>query len=365
MNSKFTRALIHIILVLLIILLFMLTRDFLNPVYSILSFLITPFILAIYIFYAFRPIRNRITKWTGRNTLAAVITFLLFIVFSVFLIFITTDLIINQFMSFVQTLDFDRLSLALNSIDLEVVNDYVDVQAYIDKAEQLLQQFAAQVPYRLQGLIGNLANIGSVLLLIIIGFFYLLKDEEEVSQSLAKLPMGPYTSDIRKILHEIHNTLEDYIAGQIFVAVLLGVLMFVGYLIIGLPYSFALALIAMLFNFIPFIGPFLGAVPAVVVALTMSPMMILKVALVSVVVQQLEGNVITPNIMGSKLDIHPFVVMISVLISMSLFGVLGALVATPLYMVIKIVITNLHIIRLRSRNMNPIPDEGPLDFREK
>src|SRR5699024_4107277 len=104
---------------------------------------------------------------------------------------------------------------------------------------------------------------------------------------------------------KIDNTLATYINGQILIALILGVLMYVGYLVIGLPYAFLLAVVALVTNLIPFVGPIIGTVPAVVVALTVSLPMILKVLVVAIVIQQLESNVVTPYIMGSKLPIHP------------------------------------------------------------
>ena len=83
--------------------------------------------------------------------------------------------------------------------------------------------------------------------------------------------------------------------------------------------------------------------------------MIVKVIVVSVIVQQLEGNIITPNIMGSKLNIHPFVVIVAVMVCANLFGVLGALIASPLYMCIKIIVKGIRNEKFDSQNQCVIP----------
>lgn len=354
-KSKPFTTLLNIALVLLIILLFSMTRQFLSPIYNIVLFLITPLILAIYIFYAFRPIRDKLTEWTKKPGLSAVITFLLFIAFTIGLFYVTFSMIYDQAQSFLQNVNMNAL---VKYSDTEIYKDlsqYIPIGDYIDKFEAWLQGMAGDIPNMLSRLFSNIGSIGSLLLLIILGLFYLLKDEEQVVKGIHYMARGKYYDRIMEVLGQIHNTLEIYISGQILVACVLGVLMFIGYAIIGLPYKLSLAAIALVFNFIPFIGPFLGAAPAVLVGLTISPAMIVKVIVVSVIVQQLEGNIITPNIMGSKLNIHPFVVIVAVMVCANLFGVLGALIASPLYMCIKIIVKGIRNEKFDSQNQCVIP----------
>ena len=355
--SKLNRNLITITLIFLIILLFSTTQKFLSPVYNVIMSLIVPLILAIYIFYAFRPIRDKLTKWTKKPRLSAVLTFLLFIAITMGLFYITFTMIYDQAASFFS--DFDVKSLAsFNQSDFyKQVNEYVPLNDYIAKFEAWLQGFAGDVPRLLANGLSNIGAVGSLLLLMILGLFYLLLDEEDAVKAIQYLARGKYYDRIMDVLGQIHRTLETYISGQIMVACILGVLMFIGYTIIGLKYKLSLAAIALVFNFIPFIGPFLGAAPAVLVGLTMGGNMVLKVIVVSIVVQQLEGNVITPNIMGNKLDIHPFVVIVAVMICANLFGVLGALIASPLYMCLKIIIKGIRNERFDSKNQCAIPEK--------
>lgn len=354
-KSKPFTTLLNIALVLLIILLFSMTRQFLSPIYNIVLFLITPLILAIYIFYAFRPIRDKLTEWTKKPELSAVITFLLFIAFAIGLFYVTFSMIYDQAQSFLQNVNMNALVKYSDTEIYKELSQYIPIGDYIDKFEAWLQGMAGNIPNMLSRLFSNIGSIGSLFLLIILGLFYLLKDEEQAVKTIHYLARGKYYDRIMEVLSQIHNTLEIYISGQILVACVLGVLMFIGYAIIGLPYKLSLAAIALVFNFIPFIGPFLGAAPAVLVGLTISPSMIVKVIVVSVIVQQLEGNIITPNIMGSKLNIHPFVVIVAVMVCANLFGVLGALIASPLYMCIKIIVKGIRNEKFDSQNQCVIP----------
>ncbi|MBS6525949.1 MAG: AI-2E family transporter [Peptoniphilaceae bacterium] len=356
-KSKLNENLITVALIFLIILLFSTTRKFLSPVYNVIMSLIVPLILAIYIFYAFRPVRDKLTQWTKKPGLSAVLTFLLFIAITIGLFYVTFTMIYDQAASFFSDFDVKALASYSQSDFYKQINDYVPLGDYIAKFEAWLQGFAGDIPRLLGKGLSNIGAVGSLLLLMVLGLFYLLKDEDDAVKAIQYLARGKYYERIMDILGQIHRTLETYISGQILVACILGVLMFIGYTVIGLKYKLSLAAIALVFNFIPFIGPFLGAAPAVLVGLTMGGGMVMKVIVVSILVQQLEGNVITPNIMGNKLDIHPFVVIVAVMICANLFGVLGALIASPLYMCLKIIINGIRNERFDNKNQCAIPEE--------
>lgn len=134
------------------------------------------------------------------------------------------------------------------------------------------------------------------------------------------------------------------------VSIILGTMMLVGYLVIGLPYAIIMAMIALITNLIPFIGPFIGAFPAVLIGFASSGSLGIKVIVLTIVIQQLESNLVTPHVMGSKLDVHPFMVILVVLAGMSLFGVIGALFATPVYMSLKIIVKTLYQINRKRKS---------------
>jgi predicted PurR-regulated permease PerM len=121
-------------------------------------------------------------------------------------------------------------------------------------------------------------------------------------------------------------------------------MLFIGYLIIGLDYALILSLIAIVFTTIPFVGPFLAIAPAILVALSNSPFMVLKVVIVFIIVQQMESNFISPQIIGQRLNIHPLTIILLLLVAGSLYGLIGLILATPLYALSKVLIENLYKI---------------------
>lgn len=147
----------------------------------------------------------------------------------------------------------------------------------------------------------------------------------------------------------MNHALSAYIRGQIFVAVCLGILLFIGYLIIGLPYALLLAVIAMVTNVVPYLGPIIAISPALVIAFVTSPFMVLKLAIVWVIVQLLEGKVISPQVMGKSLHVHPITVIFVILTAGNLFGIIGIILAVPGYAILKVIVTHVYrFIRLHS-----------------
>ena len=150
---------------------------------------------------------------------------------------------------------------------------------------------------------------------------------------------------VRKTLSDINDTLRSYIQGQLFVSFLVGVMLLIGYLAIGLEYALLLALFGMMMNVIPFLGPYIAVVPAIIIALIQEPKMAIYVAIIMLVSQQIESNFITPNVMGKSLDIHPLTVITIILAAGNIAGLWGIILAIPTYAVIKTILKNIYAHR--------------------
>ncbi|MGF7186873.1 putative PurR-regulated permease PerM [Desulfitispora alkaliphila] len=185
-------------------------------------------------------------------------------------------------------------------------------------------------------------TLGFVLMPIML--FYMLKDGKKFSKLLIKRFPDSLKEDAILIMKDMDEGLSSFIQGQVIVSMSVGTLLYIGFLIIGVDYPLILALIAMLTNFIPSIGPVLGTIPAIIVAISISPFMVLKVIALVVVVQQLESLFISPQVIGRKLSIHPLLIIFILIIAGYLAGFLGLLFAVPTYVILKVIIE--HIIRL-------------------
>lgn len=142
-----------------------------------------------------------------------------------------------------------------------------------------------------------------------------------------------------------------------FVAFCIGVLLFIGYLIIGLEYALILACIAAVTSVVPYLGPMIAISPAIVIALVDSPFMLLKLAVVWMAVQFLEGHFISPNIMGKTMQIHPLTIIFVLLCAGNLLGLIGVILSIPLYAILK-VLTQYIFDKFKKRYNTYLSEDG-------
>lgn len=209
-----------------------------------------------------------------------------------------------------------------------------------EKALYYFQSLSSKIGENLMPIFSTITSIATVLIIVPFILFYFLKDDHKLRPFLLKYIPEEVETEGNIILKDVDKTLSAYIVGQFTIALVDGVLMYIGYMIIGLDYAIILALFAMCLTVVPFLGPFIGIIPALFVALQQEPMMAVKVLIVLVVVQQLEGNFVTPHVMGKRLNIHPLTIIFLLLVASAIYGFIGILIAIPLYSVIKTLIKN-------------------------
>ena len=178
----------------------------------------------------------------------------------------------------------------------------------------------------------------------------MLKDGHKLPGQIVKILPNTYRHEGVKILQDLNNTLSAYIQGQVIVSLFVGVGCYIGYSIIGLNYALVLGLVVAVANIIPYLGPFIGAAPAVIIALLDSPGKALLAALVVTVVQQIDGNFLSPLIIGKRLNTHPLTIILLLIGAGSFGGILGMILAVPTYAVLKAVTLNIiRLIKLRNK----------------
>lgn len=155
------------------------------------------------------------------------------------------------------------------------------------------------------------------------------------------------------MLKDIDSALSGFIVTRVLLNVVLGIILYIGFLVIGLPYSLLLAVISIPLNFIPYVGSLLAAIPVIIVGFIESPSMALWSLVIIVVAQQIQDNVLSPIIYGKSLDVHPLTTVVLVLIGGDFFGIIGVLIALPVYMILKILFLRIYEIIIAEREDDP------------
>lgn len=191
--------------------------------------------------------------------------------------------------------------------------------------------------------------LSSMIHFLVIPFlvFYLLKDMKMLQKGVLLLVPGQKRKEFAKLFADIDQALGNYIAGQLLVCFIVGVLAYIGYWLIDMPYALILALLITITNIIPYFGPMIGAAPSVLVALTISWEITLWVIVVNLVVQVLEGNLISPWIMGKRLHLHPILIIFALLIGGAAGGLLGLIFAVPVVAILRVTLHHviLHLVK--------------------
>jgi predicted PurR-regulated permease PerM len=189
--------------------------------------------------------------------------------------------------------------------------------------------------------------------------YYMLKESDKLHISILSIIPKRYRNDGKEVIEEIDAALSGFIVGRVIITGLLGVLMFLGFLLIGLPFSLLVAIVATVLNLIPYIGPILGAVPVLIVAFTSSSSMVLWSLVVVIIAQQVESTLLSPHIYGKRLDIHPLTTIIILLVAGDMVGILGVILAIPVYMVAKILIVRFYSLFLEEKVEELVEPKNP------
>lgn len=180
---------------------------------------------------------------------------------------------------------------------------------------------------------------GFLLALIVAPFlaFYLLKDLDQFKERFVGALPSRYRLEILGLLRGLDRVLAGFVRGQLLLALTVGGMATLATYLLGLRYAVLLGIWAGITELVPYVGPFLGAVPAVLAGISVSPLLAIQVALAFFIIQQLEGAVLSPKIMGDSVGLHPLVVILAILAGGTLFGVWGMILALPVAGTVRVV----------------------------
>lgn len=345
-KKKFFNLGIGIIIVLIIIWLLNQVSFVFTPLVIFIQTLFIPFLISGILYYLARPVVRLLEGWKIPRKLAIMLIFVILIGIVIAVIELIGPLIQDQFKRLIENVP-------------DMVKAAQDAFTYWQKNQEYIPQFAkdiiANLTTKLQtnalatgGAVAKvLGNVfGFIFSLVIVPFilFYMLNDRDRFVPNVTRFFPKSKEKEIRSVLHDMDKALGGYIQGQLIVSSVVGILLLIGYLIIGLDYALILALFGMATNVIPFLGPFIAATPAIIVAFFQNPIMALYVVIIMFVAQQIESNLVSPQVMGKTLNVHPLTIILLILVGGNLAGVLGMILIIPTYAVLKVVV--LHIYQL-------------------
>ncbi|MET3850572.1 AI-2E family transporter [Paenibacillus sp. OAE614] len=336
--NKWFRGMIWILLGLIILYFVWLLRPMFMNIYQFLKAILAPFVVAMIISYVLNPV---VCMLAARKMPRGIAVLLIYAVFLTCLAVI----LINLIPMLIEQMEELNEHLPEMTMHAQNIMNNLDNRGFPVGIKEGVDQWLLQWEDRLaKGISNFMDHIGStiniVLNIFIIPFliFYILKDFDVFERAVVSLlPRTRRKASVR-LLKEIDEALGNYVRGQFLVCLIVGILAYIGYMIVGMPYALLMASIVAVFNIVPYLGPFLGAAPAVVMASTISWKMVLMVIIVNWLCQLLESNIVSPQVVGKKLHLHPMLIIFALLVGGEIAGVVGLILAVPLFAVLKVII---------------------------
>jgi predicted PurR-regulated permease PerM len=321
-----------------------------RPIVVVFEALFLSFIIAGILFYFTVPLSDFLCKYKLPRFLSILIVFV--VIAGVVLIFGLSigPILVDEFARLINSLpqNIRQLhTLLLGLREHPVIGRLIYLEAInMSKITEWLAGLASNTIVGLTSSLGSIAgvigNFFTTIMVVPFLLFFMLKEKGQGSleKLVDRFVPEDYQGSIKRALAEINVNLGEYFKGVGIVCFCVGALAYISFLIIGLEFALILAIIIGITNIIPYLGPFIGAIPAALIALFDSPTKMLYVIIAIVIVQQIESLFISPAVMGRKLALNPLVVILVILIAGRLAGLLGIILAVPSFTVLKIVVSH-------------------------
>lgn len=332
-----------------------------QPIGTFLSVVFMPILISGFLFYMLNPLVKLLTKVhykkfrTSRTGAVAIVFVLLFGLLVWGAVSLLPRLVsqVTQLIYNLPSIATEMQKAATKLINNSSVLKRIDISSYTKQfngeISKYSQNFLSSLSSSVVTVISTITSVTIMAITIPVVLFYMLKDSEKFIPAISRFLPKKQRPEVIGLLQKMGDTISSYISGQVIECLFVGTFTAIGYMLISQPYGLLLGVIAGLTNIIPYVGPYIGIAPSLIVAFTKSPMQVVYVIIVVVIVQQVDGNLIYPNIIGRTLKIHPLTIIILLLAAGNIAGILGMILAIPFYAVVRTVVIYLYnIVELRN-----------------
>ncbi len=342
-DNKFVSTLVILLLLFITIYVFLQISHIFAWVGQTLSIIGPPIVFAMIFYYLLKPMVDSLEQRGMKRKLSILLVFLgILFIFALFITFLIpgiqeqVDKLIDEFPAYWNT--------ALMQIEEFLYTDWL-TQIYQEiQATNIIERVTEQLTNVFSVTIDSLGTFfGSVTRIVVTVFtmpfvlYYFLADSKRFKQGIIHITPTRARPTVNKFMFQASDQIGSYVRGELMVAIAVSILFYIGYRIIDLDYALLLAIVAGIMNLIPYLGSILASIPALIIGAFVSPWKLLQVVLVLAIEQLIEGRVISPQILGNRLDLHPLVILFILLIAGSLFGFMGLILAVPGFGVLRVI----------------------------
>ena len=356
--------------------------------------ILMPIIYGAVLAYLMSPVYNLVVKilgkvyyfFLGEKASQRFLGFFGTVASILFLFFLTSGLVsmlIPELTKSVLSLYFslpDTINRSYNNLAV-ILEKFPDLRPYAEKAYEEISSFFTGKPDNTQAIFAHLQNLATFftngiwstltivknILIGLIVMVYLLNMKDLLRRQFRKLLFALFSQKQAKgIIEEmqyVHRVFGGFILGKIIDSIIIGILTFFVLSLMKMPYTLLVSVIVGVTNVIPFFGPFIGAIPCFLLILLTSPIQSLYFAIAILIIQQIDGNIIGPKVLGDSTGLSSFWVLFSILLFGGLFGFVGMIIAVPFWAVIMNALRRYMDRRLKKKNL-PISSSEYEDFEK-
>lgn len=306
-----------------------------------ISGLIYPFIISFFISYLLNPLITAMEAKGIKRSVGIIIIYAVFLAFLLFVCLYMVPILIR---------DMGKLIGALpgyNAMFRNIISYYEEkfklialpagIKAAIDnninRMENYVVSYLESATTFIILLVSKMFNIMLMPILV----YYFLKDFKNVMERLSRLIPRKYRSQTVRIFSNVDSILGNYVRSQLILSAVIGIMTTVALFILRINFAIIIGIINGVTNIIPYFGPIIGAIPAVLIALLQSPVKALYTIGVLTVIQQVESDIICPKITADSVDLHPLTVIFALMAGGELFGVTGLILGVPVAAALKVI----------------------------
>lgn len=313
--------------------------------YTLISDTFYALIFSIVLAYLFNPLVDYLEK-RGLKRLYGVLTIYLGILGIILVLaFIVIPSSINEIRGLVQNMPnyFNNISSFFDNIYLRYISTLGELPPILQGVDSIINEniYRAEsfltegIRTVVRGIVTFFTKIVSIVLTPILTLYFLV-DKEMFIKRIKELIPKKYKEEVLYLSREIDVSVSQFVRGRILLAIFVGISTTIVLLLMRVDFAIVIGFITGVADIIPYIGPFLGFLPAVIFAFISSPIKALWIGIIFVLIQWIENNILAPKIIGHRTGMHPLTVLLSLIIGGSLFGVLGMIFSVPMVAVIKI-----------------------------
>ena len=331
--------------VLLLTIIFFIWRqmgDMITPVVSVINTILIPFVMGGFLYYITNPLVTLLEKKLKINRIFGILItlFLLFGLVTVGVIYLL-PILINQLSSLINSTQnlYWEIQSFVNQLSKNPLFKSLNIQSTIQQFNlsyvDILQNILNSVTNSLGSVVSAVINTLMILIMTPIFLVYFLMDGHKLLPMLERTVLKHDKLNISTLLTNLNATVARYISGISIDALLIGTLAYIGYSVIGLKYALVFAIFSALANLIPYVGPSIGLIPMLITYFFTDPHKMLEALIYMLIIQQIDGNILYPRIVGSVMKVHPITIMVLLLLSSNIYGIMGMIVAIPTYSILK------------------------------